>query len=659
MLARPRRRKAGGMRVTRLKSLTLPLLALVTFNLIPQVWLRPTHYTLLCGLFVGYRAAVEVFGLRMPPRFVVFLAQIVSGVLIWQDFNSLFGESASGALLTLLTCLKTYELKSKRDYFVNCILCFLVLMSYLLLDQSLLLTGYLLADVVLLLSFMYALESEIWSWSHLKSYARPTFTMTLKSAPLLILCFLLFPRFSTGFGTGQQSQAKMGMTDTLSPGAVSRLAQSDELVFRASYVKGEPPNQSSRYYRGAVLDVGHGLTWERSRGNERTPVPSGTSGGESIEVHLEPGYERFLFAPDNAQRLFFADEVNKVIRREGGIYELVVPIKTRERYFIFATEEPYYETAPADMAHFLKVDQPPSQQMQKYLSRMKGQNPAQTVGNIVRGFREENGFVYTLEPPPAESVDQFMFRNRAGFCEHYAAATATMLRHLGIPSRVVTGFQGGQASFLENYVTVRNDDAHAWVEFFDSASGYWRMIDPTAQVAPLRLSMGSGALTQNENNWFGSWTTYYRVRAMIDEVDAAWVGFLLRFDLASQKEMLAKFGMEAAVFRALPVFLLLAIVLTLALLYFVEAQRREVLSREDKLYRDLLKTLAAKDMTKNPNEGPLDLMSRIRVQKPDMAPLVEPILEPLILARFGGQALSKAEVEGVARHLKSLRSISK
>ena len=66
------------MRVTRLKSLTLPLLALVTFNLIPQVWLRPTHYTLLCGLFVGYRAAVEVFGLRMPPRFVVFLAQIVS-----------------------------------------------------------------------------------------------------------------------------------------------------------------------------------------------------------------------------------------------------------------------------------------------------------------------------------------------------------------------------------------------------------------------------------------------------------------------------------------------------------------------------------------------------------------------------------------------------
>jgi protein-glutamine gamma-glutamyltransferase len=645
------------MRVTRLKSLTLPLLALVTFNMIPQLWLRPVNYTLLCGLFIGYRFTVELFGLPMPNRFIVTLMQVLSGILIWQDFQSLFGEGASGALLTLLTCLKTYELKSKRDYFVNCILCFLVLMSYLLLDQSLLLTAYLLADVALMLSFMYALESELWSWSNLKAYARPTFAMTLKSAPLLVLCFLLFPRFQTGFGAGQQAQAKMGMTDNLSPGAISKLAQSDELVFRASYVRGQPPAQGLRYYKGAILDVANGLNWERTKSVPRQQTVNGQSGGEAIEVYLEPGYERFLFVPENAQTAYFADETYKVYRREGNVFELGMPLKARERYFIFVNDEQVFEPASRDMERFLQVPGEPSDQMRRYLSRMKGPTTGQTVGNIVRGFREENGFVYTLEPPPADSIDQFMFRTRAGFCEHYAAATATMLRHLNIPSRVVTGFQGGDASFLENYVTVRNDDAHAWVEYYDDFSNVWRMIDPTSQVAPLRLSMGSDVLIQNGESWI-NWSAYYQFRSVIDEVDAAWVGFLLRFDLARQKELLSRFGMEAAVFRALPVFLLLAIVLTLAFLYFLEAQRREKLSREERLYRELLKTVQRETgFERRLSEGPVAWFERLQAEQPGIAPAVEPILEPLILARFGSGPIEKRAIDDVARQLKKLRAI--
>src|SRR5690606_23084173 len=121
-----------------------------------------------------------------------------------------------------------------------------------------------------------------------------------------------------------------------------------------------------------------------------------------------------------------------------------------------------------------------------------------------------------------------------------------------------------------------------------------------------------------------------------------WVGFLLRFDLARQKELLARFGMEAAVFRALPVFLLLAIVLTLAVLYFIEAQRRESLKREDRLYRDFLKALEKINLRKEPHEGPLALMERIRTRRPDLADAAEPILEPLVRARFGGEELSRA-----------------
>ncbi len=646
------------MRTARLKSLTLPMLALVAFNLLPQLSLRETNYTLLCGLFLGYRLTVELLGWPSPTKLLLFLAQVVCGLIIWQDYQSLFADGASGALLTMLACLKTYELRSKRDYFVTVNLCFLVLMSYLLLDQSLLLTVFLLVDVALLLSFLYALESEEWSWSNLRAYGKPTLTMTLKSAPLLVLCFLLFPRFSTGFGTNSNPVAKTGVSDKLSPGSISNLINSDELVFRASFLNGVPPPLGLRYWRGAILEIGNGLEWSRGRATDRRMVQTGEGSGDSIEIHLEPGYEKFLFAPENTEAVYFADDRWKVFRREGGIFELTAPLKARERYMVSLSDEPIPEVT-TDLAKYLRVEGEPSARMLRYLKRMRGATVSETVTNVLRGFREDQGYVYTLQPPPAGTVDEFMFTTRAGFCEHYSAAAATVLRRLGVPTRVVTGFQGGDSSLLDNYVTVRAHDAHSWVEYYDERAKRWKRIDPTAEVAPLRIAMGSEHFLSGDGGWMWNWVAYYRFRALIDEVDAAWVGFLLRFDLARQKELLAKFGMEAAIFRALPVFLLLAIVLTLAILYFLEAQRRESLSREDRLYRDFLKSLEKTDFKKEPFEGPLDLMERIRARRPDLATAAEPILEPLVLARFGGQRLSRADVDDVARRLRRFRALAK
>lgn len=118
-----------------LKSLTLPLLALVAINMIPHLYLKPLWSSALGLIFLGYRLFVEFYGLRTPPRWMVWLAGGAIGTAIWQHYHSIFGDEAAGTLLALLTCLKTYELRRKRDYFFNALLCFLMLMSYLLVDQ--------------------------------------------------------------------------------------------------------------------------------------------------------------------------------------------------------------------------------------------------------------------------------------------------------------------------------------------------------------------------------------------------------------------------------------------------------------------------------------------------------------------------------------------
>ena len=82
-------------------------------------------------------------------------------------------------------------------------------------------------------------------------------------------------------------------------------------------------------------------------------------------------------------------------------------------------------------------------------------------------------FFYTLEPPRLgrDSVDDFLFNTRRGFCEHFASAFTMMVRAAGIPARVVTGYQGGEYNPIGGYFVVRQSDAHAWSEVW--LEGAW------------------------------------------------------------------------------------------------------------------------------------------------------------------------------------------
>src|SRR5205823_5219745 len=96
-------------------------------------------------------------------------------------------------------------------------------------------------------------------------------------------------------------------------------------------------------------------------------------------------------------------------------------------------------------------------------------------------------------PSPGEygknDLDEFLFHRRLGFCEHYAASFATLMRLAGIPARVVTGYLGGEYNEIGHFFLVRQADAHAWCEVWFPDSG-WERVDPTAVVAPDRVNLG-------------------------------------------------------------------------------------------------------------------------------------------------------------------------
>lgn len=99
------------------------------------------------------------------------------------------------------------------------------------------------------------------------------------------------------------------------------------------------------------------------------------------------------------------------------------------------------------------------------------------------------GYTYTLDPGVVDSVhtaDDFWFDSKEGFCEHIASAFAVLMRGMGVPARIVTGYQGGERNPVDGYWTVRNADAHAWTEVWLEDEG-WVRIDPTGAVAPSRV----------------------------------------------------------------------------------------------------------------------------------------------------------------------------
>src|SRR5690606_3163247 len=174
-------------------------------------------------------------------------------------------------------------------------------------------------------------------------------------------------------------------------------------------------------------------------------------------------------------------------------------------------------------------------------------------------------FAYTLETPLAgrHSADEFLFEQKAGFCEHFSSAFAVLMRSAGIPARVVTGYAGGVRNRFGDYWVVRRMDAHAWTDVGLQGRG-WVRVDPTAAVAPERIydtledRLGTDGNGDAGFTIAGQWN---RIAQLGDWMRRGWNDVVLSFDARRQQQLLRPLGIE----RLQPAQLI-ALFATLALL---------------------------------------------------------------------------------------------
>ena len=243
-------------------------------------------------------------------------------------------------------------------------------------------------------------------------------------------------------------------------------------------------------WRGAVLVAFDGRNWRAASGDaRRLPVDDGrailvddaqrrlTGARITYEIQLEPIAAEALFFAGTPEVLWVNSP--SVTRTSAGVYRLEPAPLERLRYGAISYLE---QSLPAARGQGEGLALPV---LDPRIATLARQITAGASTDEMRAFALEQylraNFGYTLELPPKETADplaNFLFERRKGHCEYFASALAVMLRTLGIPSRLATGFDGGALNPISGWYVIRASDAHSWVEAWLPNRG-WTTFDPT------------------------------------------------------------------------------------------------------------------------------------------------------------------------------------
>lgn len=503
---------------------------------------------------------IQIFRMKMGyPNGIVKFAIIsaILGILFVTKGNFLNTEGCT-ILFMAIYGLKFVESKTVRDgYILGCI-GFIALASTYLFENSAYLFIFSLLIFLTLIAAIIGLQELGYRLYSRKALIWNALKIMGISLPLMAILFVIFPRFPSMLpnmskNDGEQTQAKTGVSNKMEPGSIAELANSDKHILWAEFSQ-SVPKIKDLYWRSLTLDQFDGRAWHQSQMSQIALPPrfkvNNRVGEQKYNVIFDPSYQKYLATLD----LSILDE-NQSARSASIVsysdfrFEYNRPIETKIQYS--ATYLPNTTllnhmtdvSGHKSMQSFLQVtDNNP--RTTALVDEMLRDHPSQEefVNKLLHYFKQ-GGFQYTMSPgllQSRNSIDQFMFESKLGFCEHYASATAFMLRKANIPSRVVIGYLGGSIAQNRNLVEVRGKDAHAWVEYWDDLKG-WVRVDPTTAVAPNRINLGIDDLINSLTgmNHSSYWDQLKSsMNSLKDRIDYSWAKIVLGYQNESQQSFL-------------------------------------------------------------------------------------------------------------------------
>ncbi len=566
-----------------------------------------------------------------PNRFVRLCLVIFSMAAVVLYYKEWYALEPMVSLLIIAFLLKLLEVDQQRDALILIFVGYFVTASAFLFDQGIIST--LLGIFVLwsLTACMVVLHG-----SRIQYLSRRTVRMVsvllIQSVPLMLLMLFVFPRIGALWSVPiQSSSAVTGVSDSMSPGDFSQLTRSRKLAFRVSFDDDRIPDPSQRYWRGLVFTEFDGRRWERPKGANlyKGKEPDKTefiADGPTFnyEVILEPTNTPWIYSIPLAEvtdKRFIRSAANEMWLRD--------PVTQRIKYKASSTLN--YRTRERDERLKQSLMLPKGYNPRSIEMAQKWRRESISTENYIKKILNfyNQKFTYTLSPPKLgqHTVDEFLFSSQSGFCEHFSSSFVVLMRAAGIPARVVVGYQGGKWNDADNYLLVRQYDAHAWAEVWFSDKG-WVRVDPTAAVAPNRIEQGLldtlSVADQDllEHSGLPSFDWINRLSLKWDSINYRWQSWVLSYDQDTQSTFLKKLLGEVTSTRLAILLIAPGMIMLIIFGFFTLRNISKPTLRKVKLYQALIRRLERRGVPSVAGEPLTDHCKRATHTIPDKKDLI-------------------------------------
>ena len=652
---------------------TLFLLFVIAWTVLPHLTHLPLWCSLLTAAVLLWRARLALTNAPLPGRWVlVAVLGTAAGLTLW-SFQTLLGKEAGVTMVVVLMALKTLELRARRDAFVVFFLGFFLILTHFLYSQSLLVAGAMLVSVWGLLTALVLAHMPVGQPS-LRLASALSARTALLGAPIMALLFVLFPRVAPLWGVPQDGRAKTGLSNVMRMGSVAEAAQDDDIAIRLKF-DGPVPAARDMYFRGPVLSHFDGLEWRAGA----SPAPPLLRRPSDVQTRGEAIRYEMTLEPLRLNTLPLLDAVVQSPSVEGYVLAMGNELQWRadrpvyERLRFNAVSYPSFSygqaAARASLNEYLELPSGYNPRALQWAQELRSDPAtahadASTLARMLLAHIRTGGYRYTLSPGTygRHAVDEFWFDRRDGFCEHFAASFVVLMRALGVPARVVTGYQGVDLFPVDGYFVVRESAAHAWAEYWEPEAG-WVRADPTAAVAPDRIDrsrrllpapgMVAGALDSVNPMLVAT------LRNALEGLNNRWNQWVLNYSHSQQLDLLKHLGFSSADWEDLAILLvgaISALATAGAGWAWWDRHRVDPWARQMERLRDALHSLG---LAAAPAEPPRTLAQRVRSRFGPAGETLAEQLEMLDRQRYSRDSLARPDgslTRAVAASARALRS---
>ena len=454
-----------------------------------------------------------------------------------------FSEEFFLNCLAILIIAKYSELLTKNNQLSFSMISMIIAVASLIKGQDLLSSITSLTIIILSVAYMYLVQQKELMDFNLKNIFK-YLAFGFSIFPIIIIFYLIFPRADINFRIFDPSASSLGIPDNINLGSFKEFSNSEEPVFtliNKNYKKDQ------LYFRVKVFDyMEKNRSWRPTSNiymyntfKNHTKVYKGQNLGETYEIILEPHKGKWIPSLANSKLKTIDSKIEENLFNQTYSIKNLIDRKKKIEFFKYNNNQEIYDRLKD---YYMLLPNTISKDLVDWSTKnKKNKTDREYLNTIIKTFANGSYF-YNLSPKnlSGNNYADFFFKSKEGYCEYFAGTFVLLARLGGIPSRIVSGYLGGDLNDIGDFYVFRQKDTHAWAEVWFEKEG-WVRVDPTKYIPQENVRNTLNDLFNYKKNTSDNsirLKIFKYVGYYLNYTDFVWTQHLLSYDNAQRKSFI-------------------------------------------------------------------------------------------------------------------------